>query len=341
MIEFQSSDEEKILVETAERFGVDKLYAAERDHEKSRAYPEALRRAYDELGFARLGFPGELGGSELPLPVQAAVWMALAKSDPGAPLGLTPWAIPACLATLPKIAEIIGKGRKLFFVADTHLTLTKGMLDGRLDWLPAPAVDDIVVVHGDAIGLVTPTSVTPLPDRPCGLHACGGIRVEFDDAVFVELGDADFAARAKAEARVFAAALMLGAARHSYEYAQKYAQDRITFGKPIAHHQGVAFQLADCATQVDGAELLLLASAARPELTVEIANAFVLAVETAEWIADRGVQLLGGHGYLYDHPVEKRMRDIRSLALLYSGIAAAQAEVSDGILSFRDPLALL
>jgi alkylation response protein AidB-like acyl-CoA dehydrogenase len=339
MIEFQSSDEEKILVETAERFGIDKLFAEERAHEKARAYPEALRRDYDELGFVRLGFPADLGGSELPLPVQAAVWMALAKSDPGAALGLTPWPIPACLATLPQIAERIGKGRKLFFVADTPLTLAKGMLDGQLDWLPAPSVDELIVVHGDIIGLATPTSVQLLPDRPCGLHACGGVRVEFDDAVFGEIGDAALAARAKAEARVFAAALMLGAARHSYEYAQKYAQDRITFGKPIAHHQGVAFQLADCATQVDGAELLLLAAAARPEAVDEIANAYVLAVETAEWIVDRGVQLLGGHGYLYDHPVEKRMRDVRSLALLYGGSAAAQTEVSDRILSFRDPLA--
>ena len=62
------------------------------------------------------------------------------------------------------------------------------------------------------------------------------------------------------------------------------------------------------------------------------------ALEAAEHVADRGVQLLGGHGYLYDHPVEKRMRDIRALACLYGGTARARAEAAALILDAPAPL---
>ncbi len=124
---------------------------------------------------------------------------------------------------------------------------------------------------------------------------------------------------------------MLGAARDAHAYACRYAQDRVAFGKPIAHHQALAFLLVDCATELDGAGLLLEAACAGGEL-VEVANAYVQVGETAGDVAERAVQVLGGHGYLYDHPVEKRMRDIRALATLFGGIHGAATLAAERVL---------
>ena len=159
-----------------------------------------------------------------------------------------------------------------------------------------------------------------------------------DGAASEPMGNGELAAKMHSEMRLFAAAVALGAGRYSYEYSKNYAQERVVFGKPVAHHQAIAFQIADCASMLDGAALLLGAAASRPDRHMEVANAYLEVMSTVEHVADRGVQLLGGHGYLYDHPVEKRMRDIRALACLYGGPAAARADAAVLILDAPEPL---
>ena len=95
----------------------------------------------------------------------------------------------------------------------------------------------------------------------------------------------------------------------------------------------------DCATELDGAGFLLEAAATSGDL-VEVANAYVMVGTTAGNVAERAVQVLGGHGYLYDHPVEKRMRDIRALAMLFGGIHRAAALASDRVLETEGMLEL-
>ncbi len=155
-------------------------------------------------------------------------------------------------------------------------------------------------------------------DGSLGMRAGGGARVPIPDL-------------SESQRRVFAASLILGAARHAYAYARNYASERIVFGRPIAHHQGIAFQLVDCAVAIEAAECLLIQAAGEGS-PVAIANAYLLAVEAGDMVTDRAVQFLGGHGYLFDHPVEKRMRDVRALALLWGGTTAAREVVSDGLL---------
>jgi alkylation response protein AidB-like acyl-CoA dehydrogenase len=111
----------------------------------------------------------------------------------------------------------------------------------------------------------------------------------------------------------------------------------VAFGKPIAHHQGLAFQLADAATQIQAAQLLLEASAGCSTLT---ANAHRFADEVSHSVCERSVQVLGGHGYLYDHRVEKRMRDSRAVAALFGGSILSGHDAAAGILSLSDPLEL-
>jgi acyl-CoA dehydrogenase len=106
-----------------------------------------------------------------------------------------------------------------------------------------------------------------------------------------------------------------GLARAALEYAVDYARTREQFGKPIGEHQAVAFRLADMATRVDAARLLVWRAARRldsgEEVSKEAAMAKVFASETAMWCTWAAVQTLGGWGYSREYPVEKWMRDAK------------------------------
>jgi alkylation response protein AidB-like acyl-CoA dehydrogenase len=115
--------------------------------------------------------------------------------------------------------------------------------------------------------------------------------------------------------RVTLGAAATGLARAALEYAVEYAKTREQFGKPIAEHQAVAFRLADMATRVDAARLLVHRAArkvdAGAEVTKEAAMAKLYASETAMWCTWAAVQTLGGWGYSREYPVEKWLRDAK------------------------------
>jgi alkylation response protein AidB-like acyl-CoA dehydrogenase len=115
--------------------------------------------------------------------------------------------------------------------------------------------------------------------------------------------------------RITLGAAATGLARAALEYATDYAKTREQFGKPIAQHQAVAFRLADMATRVDAARLLVWRAAKRLDageaITKEAAMAKLFASETAMWCTWAAVQTLGGWGYSREYPVEKWMRDAK------------------------------
>jgi alkylation response protein AidB-like acyl-CoA dehydrogenase len=115
--------------------------------------------------------------------------------------------------------------------------------------------------------------------------------------------------------RITLGASATGIARAAFEYAVEYAKTREQFGKPIAEHQAVAFRLADMATKVDAARLLVHRAARRVDagesVPAEAAMAKLFASETAMWCAWAALQTLGGWGYSREYPVEKWMRDAK------------------------------
>jgi alkylation response protein AidB-like acyl-CoA dehydrogenase len=115
--------------------------------------------------------------------------------------------------------------------------------------------------------------------------------------------------------RITLGAAATGLARAALEYAVQYAKTREQFGKPIGEHQAVAFRLADMATRVDAARLLVWQAARRvdagQEVTKEAAMAKLFASETAMFCTWAAVQTLGGWGYSREYPVEKWMRDAK------------------------------
>jgi alkylation response protein AidB-like acyl-CoA dehydrogenase len=139
--------------------------------------------------------------------------------------------------------------------------------------------------------------------------------------------------------RIGIAAQAIGIAEAAFRYAADYAAQRTTFGKPIAEHQAVAFKLADMQTKIRAARLLTYEAAwVRDQgtgVTEAGARAKLYASQVANEVTYDAVQVLGGYGYMRDHPVERYYRDAR-VTEIYEGTSEIQRLViSRGILKER------
>jgi alkylation response protein AidB-like acyl-CoA dehydrogenase len=119
--------------------------------------------------------------------------------------------------------------------------------------------------------------------------------------------------------RISIGALSVGIARAAHEESLRYAQERPAFGVPIAQHEAVQFMLADAATHIDAAHMLVLEAAwlkakARP-FSRQAAQAKLFASETAERVCRNAIQVLGSYGYSADYPVERMYRDARLMTI--------------------------
>ncbi len=115
--------------------------------------------------------------------------------------------------------------------------------------------------------------------------------------------------------RISIAALALGMARGAYEAAIQYATEREQFGRSIAEFQAIQFMLADMATQIDAASLLVYRAAWMKDqglrVTRESAMAKLFASEMGVSVADKALQIFGGYGFVKDFPAEKFYRDMK------------------------------
>lgn len=119
--------------------------------------------------------------------------------------------------------------------------------------------------------------------------------------------------------RVGIGALSVGLAQAAYEEGLKYARERQAFGAPIAQHEAIQFMLADAATEIDAARLLVYRAAwlkqnGRP-FTKEASQAKLFATEMAERVARNAIQIHGGYGYSAEFPVERIYRDARLMTI--------------------------
>ena len=340
MIEFGISEEEVMIGETAKKFADDHLRKKEREHEKLRSFSEQTRKEYLRLGFDRMSLSESDGGMDLPFTVEMTMLKILAESDPTAPFALSPWG-PAArwLTTTPQGKKILSnQSQGAVAFADNNLTFSDNTVSGTIPWLPCPEPNWIALIRNEHIALIHKPHIKEIKGINCGLRASGAVEVIFKDTAFEPCGNAQDAQLLLNESRLFAASIMIGAARDSYNYAAQYTQERVAFGKPIAHHQGLAFALMNTVTSINAADKLLTMAALTMTDNAAIANAYCFANKVASDAADCGVQALGGHGYIHEHPVEKRMRDIRAIAALYGGIFEAEDAVISDILTMNDAM---
>jgi alkylation response protein AidB-like acyl-CoA dehydrogenase len=165
------------------------------------------------------------------------------------------------------------------------------------------------------------------PERTMGLRSSPPAQIVFDGCRLpadrlVGRDGAGFriAMEALDAGRLGIAACAVGLAQAAVDYAASYARERTQFGKPISSFQGVAFMLADMATQVSAARALTLAAArlkdaGRP-YSVEAAKAKLFATDTAMKVTTDAVQVLGGYGYVSDYPVERWFREAKVLQIV-------------------------
>lgn len=148
------------------------------------------------------------------------------------------------------------------------------------------------------------------------------------DLLLGEEGDGYKIALANLEGgRIGIAAQSTGMARAAYEAALNYAKERKAFGRPIIEQQAIAFRLADMATEIQAAELMVLQAAhlrdAGQPCLKEAAMAKLFASEMAERVCTGAIQIHGGYGYLSDYPVERIYRDVR-VCQIYEGTSEIQ-----------------
>ncbi|ALC86571.1 MULTISPECIES: acyl-CoA dehydrogenase [Bacillaceae] len=180
----------------------------------------------------------------------------------------------------------------------------------------------------------TPGFIVGKDEEKMGLHGSRTVQLTFEDMKIPvenrlgEEGEGFKIAMANLNTgRIGIATQALGIAEAALEAAVGYAKERVQFGKPIAANQGVGFKLADMATAVEAARLLVYRSASLREQGLpcgkEASMAKLFASKTAVDVAIEAVQVFGGYGYTEDYPVERYFRDAK-ITEIYEGTSEIQ-----------------
>lgn len=221
-------------------------------------------------------------------------------------------------------AELVGdewliNGSKMWCtnanIADYIVTLVRTDPSGGSDSL------SLIVVGTDSPGL----HIGP-PEKKMGLKGSPTNAVTYQDVrvpagnLLGEIGEGLKQTLAVLDGgRVSIGALSVGLAQAALEEANSYAKDRQTFGVPLAQHQAIQWMLADAATQIQTARLMVYYAAwlkeeGRP-YTIEASMAKLNATEMAEQVCRDAIQILGGYGYSREYPVERIYRDARLMTI--------------------------
>lgn len=341
-MDFGIGEDDQLILDSLTDFGAEQLRPAMRAHEAARGVAAGVAAAFGEMGFERLELGEAAGGAGLGMLTRVLANAALAKADAGATVALDRLG-PALYAlaelggeaavarfALP-VLERPGARAVLVTEEEDRAVATGERVQGAVAWAPTDRAD-LVVGLGPASGWVLEGPGRALPVPGAGLHAAGASRIEFEGKVAAVWMDEAAAARALARTRTAAGALMVGVMEDATEFSREYAKGRVAFGQPIAHHQGLAFLIVDLYTAVAEARLLVEDAARRidrgEDAVQPAAAAFVACVEASRLVGPNGVQILGGHGFMRDFPVEKAMRDVRALGLLAGGVHRAQDEAA-------------
>ena len=348
-VSFALPPEVEELETAARRFGAEVLAPNVREHEKAGRWPDVIVRVLDGFSLRDLDVPAELGGAGAGCLAKVVLLESLAGGDagglpaadqPGPALG----AVLACpdRALARDVLDACTKGE-----AQVVLTVVDAEAPGalRIEWAPSwPPLRWAWVSEGDDLRLL---EVAALPGNASALafHASGGSSVSLAGSRVVgewRLGDGA-GVSVRGRARLWMAAVAVGVAQAAFDATVAYTTERVVFGKPVAYHQGNAFELAGLATNVHGSRLGVRDAASSydvgdPDAGFWATQAWLTAVETAVAVTDAGIQLLGGHGFLVDHLAEKRFREAKMLGLLVGGRDLAEADVAGLVLGVSDPV---
>ncbi len=224
---------------------------------------------------------------------------------------------PRTTATKRKDAFVLNGSKCFVPMGDraTHFLVVAGA-EGR---------NEAFIVARDTAGL----SVTA-PEKNLGLKPLPTARLELNGvevSAAARLGGAAGAdiPRLLNHWRIAQAAVLTGVSRAVLEFCVPYAKERVAFDEPIAQKQSIAFRFADMLIEIESMRNLTWRGASQLEQGLDATRAAhhakIIAAEKSVWITDNGVQVLGGHGFIREHPVEMWYRNARTLSAV-EGAAA-------------------
>jgi alkylation response protein AidB-like acyl-CoA dehydrogenase len=186
-----------------------------------------------------------------------------------------------------------------------------------------------LIVHKDWPGVTVGAKENKLGIRGSDTHSImfQDVKVPKENRIGDDGFGFTFAMKVLAGGRIGIAAQALGIASGAYELALKYSKERKAFGTEISNHQAIAFKLADMATAIEGARLMVIKAAwtkdQGQDYTLSASMAKLYASEIAQWVTSEAVQIHGGYGYVKEFHVERLMRDAK-ITQIYEGTSEVQ-----------------
>jgi alkylation response protein AidB-like acyl-CoA dehydrogenase len=359
LFDLTPGEDEQMLADVVGEFAEEMVRPAAAQANETCAAPDELLKASLEIGLPILGVPEDLGGiaNERSSMAGTLVHEALGKGDMGlAVAALSPGAVATALSLwgsdeqqstylpaftgdeVPAAALALAEPTALF---DPTAPATKAekkgdryVLNGVKSGVVRGADAELFVVGAELDGkpqlfIVESAAdgITIESDPSMGLRAASLSRLLLKDVAVEKislLGDADDYLDCVRFSRLAWCALAVGTGQAVLDYVIPYVKEREAFGEPIAHRQSVAFMVANIGIELQGMRLVTYRAASRvaqgKSAEREIALARRQCAERGMQIGLDGVQLLGGHGFVKEHPVERWYRDLRAIGLMEGAV---------------------
>ena len=358
LFDLNLTEEQQMTADAMQQFATEVLYPLAHQADQEERFPEALWQHIQDLGLNYYALPADLGGVAAEKNIISNILIAeqLAEGDFSLTAGLlstfscinaiTQWgsesvqvtylaafaddsALRASFAVQEATAAFNPYQLKTHAIADGQQYKISGektlvLLGEQADVLLVSAMlngqPEVFIVQRDQ-------SISAKKTPAMGLKATETVTLKFDQTPAQRLGDQDFNYTSFIDlGNLMWCAMAVGTATAVKKYCIQYANERTAFGEPISHRQSVAFMIADMAIEIDAMHMLILNAASLAEAGKpfhrEAYLARVLCAEKSMKIGTDGVQILGGHGFTKEHPVERWYRDLRATAILQSGLHA-------------------
>ena len=358
LFDLSYSEDQQMTIDTMSQFAADILYPLAASADQNETFPTELWQYIEELGLNFYALPEALGGVAAEKNILSNVLIAehLAKGDFSLAAGMlstfsvinaiTQWGSEQVQALYLNSFVQDSSIRASFAIQEVtpafnpYLLKTKAIscdgqyfIQGEKTLVLLAESADIFLVSAELNGqaevfiLRRDESIQFKKSPAMGLKATETATLIFNQTPALRLGDEDFNYTAFLDlGNLMWCAMAVGTCEAVKKYCIEYANERTAFGEPISHRQGVAFMIADMAIEIDAMRMLILNAASLAEsgqtFHREAYLARLLCAEKSMKIGTDGVQILGGHGFTKEHPVERWYRDLRATAIVHSGLHA-------------------
>jgi alkylation response protein AidB-like acyl-CoA dehydrogenase len=359
MYSFEPTEEQKMLIDAVSRYASTDLRTAAHDAEENKELPPKLISKGWELGVLQASIPETYGGfGERSAVTGALAAEEMAFGDLAGALAVgTPglFAMPILLAGSEEqkkqyLSPVIEANWKPYTAALIEPTFdfdpnemktaakvegSEYVLTGEKTFVPFADKAEAMIVYAclenSTKAFIVPKGAAGLKvgqerEKFMGLNSVPFFKVTLKGVKvpLAALLPGDFSP-VLAASRVAIAAMAIGVAKAAFAYSRDYAKDRDVFGVKVGQKQAIAFMLAEMATEIEAIRLLVWEAGwaidnKKDDASQKAYLAVTGAIDMAMMVTDRAVQILGGHGYIREHPVELWMRNGRGFAT-FTGLA--------------------